>query len=97
MLAWNADGTLWPNCRSVKLRLGARVSTIKVVAVTEGGHYILLDIADARCEAKCVSRALVRSVMVALVTMVFIPREEEDVVSARALIALAFECGADTV
>ena len=34
--AWNADGTLWPNCRSVKLRLGSRVTTIRVVAVTEG-------------------------------------------------------------
>ena len=53
--------------------------------------------ADALCEVKCVSRALVRSTLVALVTMVYIPKEEVDVVSARSLIALAFECDDDTV
>ncbi len=57
----------------------------------------MLDMADALCEVKCVSRASVRSALVALVAMVFIPKEEVDVVSARALIALAFECDDDTV
>ncbi len=42
------------------------------------------------------TKALVRSALVALVTMVF-SKEGVDVVSARALIALAFEYDDDTV
>ncbi len=41
---------------------------------------MLLGMADALCEAKCVTRASVRSALVALVTIVSHPKEEEDVV-----------------
>jgi hypothetical protein len=42
------------------------------------------------------TKAIVRSALVALVTLMF-SEKNIDVVSARALIALAFECNDDTV
>jgi hypothetical protein len=53
--------------------------------------------ADALCEVECVPRALVQSAFVALVTRVFLPREEVGLDSACALIALAFESDDDEV
>ncbi len=57
----------------------------------------MLGIADALCEAKCETKALVRSALVALDSMVMLPMLEKDVGIARARIALAFECDNDTV
>ncbi len=42
----------------------------------------MLGIADALCEAKCVTKALVRSALAALVSMVVLPKKGVDVVSA---------------
>jgi hypothetical protein len=79
------------------MRLGARVSTIRVLAGARRVHYILLDMADALCEAKCVDQGISAKCISALVTMMFFSEDGVDVVSARALIALAFECDDDTV
>jgi hypothetical protein len=58
---------------------------------------ILLDMADALCEAKWESEAFLRSALVALDSMVMLPMLEQEVGIARARIALAFECNNDTV
>jgi hypothetical protein len=60
-------------------------------------HYILLDMADALCEAKCVDQGISAKCISCFGHNGVFPEEGVDVVSARALIALAFECDDDTV
>ncbi len=56
-------------------------------------HYILLDTADALCEAKCVDQGISAKCISGFGPNVSFPsRHGVDVVSARAPIALGFEC-----
>jgi hypothetical protein len=60
-------------------------------------HYILLGMAEALCEAKCVDQGICAKCMRCFGPNGDVAEDGVDVGSARARIALAFECDDDTV
>jgi hypothetical protein len=98
MPAKNADGTLWLNRRSGKMHLGhSRSHDRSACGCHKGDHYILLDMAEALCEAKWDDQGILAKCISCFGLNGDFADVGVDVGSARSRIALAFECDDDTV